>query len=323
MMTDLKKDRARNSRTYDYKTTPDDDATLASLSPKDKPWDKHRYHADKVSQLYAGTEFQQYSDRVHFCSQILEFGFGLSDADTLKLKLKNARFCRVRHCPICQWRRSLRHKALFYRVIPKLSESFPSHRWLFLTLTQKNIPITELRSEIQKMNKAYRRMTQLKIWPAAGWLRSTEVTKEKRRPMMAHPHFHCLLMVPPGYFAGKNYLNQKKWSKLWQRSMKLDYEPMVDVRAVKQGDTPMSLVPELIKYCTKESDLTASRNWFIELTHQMHKLRCLSTGGVLKEFLSQLEDEPKDLIGEGDGVLDEFTSVYFGWKPEAKKYKLQ
>lgn len=322
-MTGPKKDRACNSRTDDYTKAPDEDATLASLSPKDKPWDKHRYHADKVSRMYSGTEFQQYSTRVHFCSQILEFGFGLSDSDTLKLKLKNARFCRVRHCPICQWRRSLRYKALFYRVIPKLVDSFPTHRWIFLTLTQKNVPICELKTEIQSMNKAYRRLTQLNDWPAVGWLRSTEVTKENRRPMMAHPHFHCLLMVPPGYFSGKNYLSQKKWSKIWKRSMKLDYEPIIDVRAVKKGDNPMSLVPELLKYCTKESDLTENREWFLELTRQMYKLRCLSTGGVLKDYLSQLEDEPEDLIGEGDGILDNFVSAYFGWNPDIRKYKLQ
>lgn len=322
-MTDLKRDRASNSRTNDYTRPPDDDATLASLSPRDKPWDKHRYHADKVTKLYAGSEFQQYSTRVHFCSQILEFGFGMTDSDSLRLKLKNARFCRVRHCPICQWRRSLRHKALFYRVIPKVWQDYPDHRWLFLTLTQKNIPIKELKVELQKMHKAFRRMTQLKSWPAVGWLRSAEVTKEKKRAMMAHPHYHCLLMVSPGYFAGKNYLSQKKWSKIWQRSMKLDYEPMVDVRAVKQGDTPMALVPELLKYCTKESDLVADREWFLELTRQMYRVRCLATGGALKEHLSKLEDEPEDLVGEGDGVLEDFASVYFGWNPEIHKYKLQ
>lgn len=322
-MTDLKKDRASNIRIDDYTRTSDKEATLSSLSPKDKPWDKHKQNAEKVSRMYAGSEFQAYSQRVEFCSQILEFGFGLTNSDVLKLNLKNARFCRVRHCPICQWRRSLRHKALFYKVIPKLADSYPSHRWLFLTLTQKNVPLSELNSEIKVMNKAFRRMTQVKAWPAVGWLKSTEVTKGKKQEMMAHPHFHCLLMVPSSYFSGNKYLSQKKWSQLWQRAMKLDYQPMVNVKAVKDGSTPVSLVPELIKYVTKESDLVSNRDWFLELTRQMHRVRCLSTGGLLKDYLSNLEEEPEDLIGEGEGSLEDFASVYFGWESRKSRYKLQ
>lgn len=85
----------------------------------------------------------------------------------------------------------------------------------------------------------------------------------------------------------------------------------------------MDLVPELLKYCTKESDLTADREWFLELTRQMHKMRTIATGGVLKEYLKELEKEPEDLIGqdETETEVDE-GHLYFGWKRKNKKYKL-
>ncbi len=84
----------------------------------------------------------------------------------------------------------------------------------------------------------------------------------------------------------------------------------------------MELIPELLKYCTKESDLTADREWFLELTRQMHKMRAIATGGVLKNYLKELEREPDDLIGEGDsGEVDE-GHLYFEWKRKVKKYKL-
>ena len=110
---------------------------LSELSPRDKPWDKHRGNADKVAALYAGSEFQRYGDRVEFCSELLKFGL-VPDADEgdLKLRLRAARFCRVRHCPVCQWRRSLMWKAKAYKVLPKVVETYPKHRWLFLTLWQ-------------------------------------------------------------------------------------------------------------------------------------------------------------------------------------------
>lgn len=302
----------------DAKST--DAPSLSELSDRDKPWDKHRANVDKVEHLYAGTEFQNYSDRLRFCSEFLDFKLVPEEAaGELKLKLNRARFCRVRHCPVCQWRRSLRWKAKAYQVLPKIVEDFSTHRWLFLTLTVKNCPITELKKTLQWMNKAWQRLSQRKIFPADGWLRSTEVTRG--RDGSAHPHFHCLLMVKASYF-GKNYIKQAQWVELWQKSLRVDYKPVLDVQAVKRGKQPMSLVPELLKYCVKESDLVADREWFLELTRQMHKMKCVTTGGVLKDYLKGLEQEPEDLIGEGeDNEVDE-GHLYFGWKRRDKKYRL-
>jgi plasmid rolling circle replication initiator protein Rep len=212
-------------------------------------------------------------------------------------------------------------KAKAYKVLPRIVEKYPKHRWLFLTLTQKNVPIQDLRRALTDMNRAFQRLSQLKAFPAIGWLRSTEVTKG--RDGKAHPHFHCLLMVPPGYFSGKNYIKQSEWVEMWKKSLRLDYNPVIDVQAVKQGEKPMELVPELLKYCTKESDLVSDREWFLELTKQMKKMRTINTGGVLKEYLKELENEPEDLIGESDTPegTDE-ASLYFGWKRREKKYRM-
>lgn len=299
-----------------------DTPNLSDLSDRDKPWDKHRGNADKVSAFYRGSEFQAYSDRVYFCSEFLDFRLVPEESKgTLKLKLNAARFCRVRHCPVCQWRRSLMWKAKAYKVLPKIVQEFPTYRWLFLTLTVKNCAIADLRETLTWMHESFKRLTKLKDFPAVGWLKSTEVTRGKDGS--AHPHFHCLLLVRPGYF-GKNYIKQAEWVDMWRRSLRIDYNPVLDVQAVKKGQQPMQLVPELLKYCTKESDLVADREWFLELTRQMHKMRTIATGGVLKKYLRELEQEPKDLIGKDDqdeGDVDE-GHLYFGWKRKLKKYKL-
>ena len=300
---------------------PENSLALSDLSPTDKPWDKHRANTDRVEALYAGSQFQGYSDRVKFCSEFLQFGIVPDDGRAMKLKLRSARFCRVRHCPVCQWRRSLMWKAKAYKVLPRIVEQYPRHRWLFLTLTQKNIPITELRETLSHMGKSFQRMVQRKVWPAIGWLRSTEVTRGKNGS--AHPHFHCLLMVKSSYF-GKGYIKQQDWVELWRDVMRLDYNPILDVQAVKQGDTPTQLVPELLKYCVKESDLVNDRQWFLELTRQLHKTRAISTGGVLKSYLKELEQEPEDLIGKDEEaeILEDELKLMFGWKRQEKKYRM-
>lgn len=308
-------------------TQPKNDGTnvlsLSDLSKRDKPWDKHRKNADRVSQHYKGTDFDRYSTRIDFCSQLLDFKL-VPDADMgeLRLKLDAAKFCRVRHCPVCQWRRSLMWKARAYRALPNVVRDYPNYRWLFLTLTVKNCQIEELRETLVWMNKAWQRLSQLKSFPAVGFIRSMEVTRGQDGS--AHPHFHCLLLVRPGYF-GKNYLKQSEWVEMWKSSLRVDYKPVLHIVPVKQGQQPMQLVPEILKYCVKESDLVADRDWFLELTKQLNKMKAVVVGGVLRDYLRQLGEEPEDLIGSSDRDEDDVDEghLYFGWKREIKKYKLK
>ena len=311
-------DRANDQ---DTSSLPHDSPALSELSERDKPWDKHRANCDRTTRHYRDSEFDAYADRMTFCSEFLGFGFEGKDDGEIQLKLRTARFCRVRHCPVCQWRRSLMWKAKAYQVLPLLVKKYPKHRWLFVTLTQKNCPITELRDNLQAMNKGWQRMVQRKAWPAIGWIRSTEVTHGRRGD--AHPHFHCLLLVPSQYFSGKGYMSQDKWVELWRSCMRLDYNPILDVQAIRRGKQPMSLVPELLKYCVKESDLVRDRECFLELTRQMKNIRCVATGGVLKQYLKELEREPEDLIGKDDEESDSGdVDLYFGWRRSEKRYRL-
>jgi plasmid rolling circle replication initiator protein Rep len=292
---------------------------LSDLSPNDKPWDKHRSNADRIQNHYFHSEdFQKYARRVSECSQILQFGIVPDGVAKRKLKLTGSRFCRVRHCPVCQWRRSLMWKSKAYKVLPTIVEQYPKHRWLFLTLTVKNCLVTDLQVVLKEMNKAFKRMTMRKAWPSIGWLKSVEVTRGKDGS--AHPHFHCLLLVSSSYF-GSKYIKQTDWVELWRSCMKLDYSPIIDVRAVKRGQQPMQLIPEILKYCTKESDMVGDRDWFLELTRQMHKLRCVATGGLLKDYLRELEQEPDDLIGVDESGEGSIGELYFGWERQMKRYK--
>ncbi len=296
---------------------------LSDLSDRDKPWDKHRANSDLVVDYYQGLEeFQRYAERMDICSRLLDFRL-IVDSHGYRLKLDRAYFCRVRNCPTCQWRRSLMWKAKAYKILPTVVGNYPGYRWLFLTLTVQNCLIFDLRETIQWMNKSWQRMIQRKVFPAIGWIRSTEVTRSKDDS--AHPHFHCLLMVNPGYFK-RGYLKQKDWLEIWGSCLRADYDPIVDIRALRRDSHPNELVPEILKYCVKEADLVSNREWFLELTRQMHRMRTIATGGVLKDYLKQLEKEPEDLIGKDElkagNEIDE-GHLYFEWKYQEKKYKLK
>ena len=297
---------------------------LFELSPRDRSWDKHRHSTDLVADLYRGEDgFDTYAQRMDFCAQILDFKL-VPDLDLgeLLLKLSAAHFCRVPQCPVCQSRRSLMWKARALRVLPLVVKDYPKHRWLFLTLTQRNCSVSELRETILEMNKSFARLTKLKQWAIDGWIKSLEITRGKDGS--AHPHFHCLLMVSSNYFR-RNYLNYNDWAKLWQRAARLDYKPQVYIRAVDKDRDPTILIPEILKYSVKESDLYESKEFLLGITEQLYKLRRIAVGGILRPYLKKLEKEPKDLIGkneENENEVDE-GHLYFEWKYQEKKYKLR
>lgn len=224
--------------------------------------------------------------------------------------------------------------ARLLKALPGITQDYPKARWLMLTLTVRNCPVTELRSTLKEMGQAWKRLSERKDFPALGFVRSTEVTRGKDGS--AHPHFHCLLMVNPGYFAGKNYLTQEKWTELWKQALRVSYTPIVDVRTVKanpkrsEGQMEGNMgaiadgVLEVLKYSVKPEDLIGNgkevdREWLLELTSQLHKTRAVSVGGVLRNYLS--ESEPEDLIGEdGTELIDKNDSVWFGWRDLVKRY---
>ena len=295
---------------------------LSELSSRDKSWDKHRYSADLVADLYRGNiAFDSYSRRIDSCAQILDFKLVPNrDLGQLLLKLSAAHFCRVPQCPVCQSRRSLMWKARALRALPLVVKDYPNYRWLFLTLTQKNCLVNNLRETVTEMNKSFKRLTKLKKWSFDGWIKSLEVTRGKDGS--AHPHFHCLLMVSSNYFR-RNYLNYDQWACLWQKAARLDYKPQIYVRAVSKDRDPTILIPEILKYSLKESDLYKDKEFLLGITEQLYKIRCISVGGVLRPYMKKLEEEPEDLIGQDEKNEVDEGHLYFQWKCRDKKYILK
>lgn len=300
---------------------------LTDISEKDKAWDTHRHLADVVRDLYAGSELASYGARIDLCAKWLQFALVSKSDSERSLKLELAKFCRVRHCPVCQWRRSLMWRGRFFNTLPAILNDFPTAKWLFLTLTVKNCELSGLRDEIGQMNKAFKRLSERKNFPALGYVRSLEVTRDKSG--LAHPHFHVLMLVPSSYFSA-NYIKQSEWVAMWQKSLRVDYAPSVDIRAVKPKKgtdsvlAVMDALKETLKYTVKESDLVSDSHWLIELTRQLHKLRATTVSGVLKNYLSESEPENEDLIHADENAIAEISledvRFLFGWRERVQRY---
>lgn len=345
---------------------------LSDESPRDAVWDNHRSSSQAVSWLYIDEDaprFTKLASRINECANTLGFNKNIDETTgEYSIKLKTARFCRVRTCPVCAWRRSLLWRARFFNsVLPMLlGKEMTEYRFIFLTLTVRNCEVSDLRETLLSMNAAFRKMTNRDFFKKniKGFIRATEVTrgtwidtrnglaikKEKLHTVpkkykkikdteTAHPHFHCLLLVSPSYF-GKNYVSQAEWTEAWRKALRIDYKPIVNVKAVKPAfdvgfddiDMPMDIkykkfigaVLETLKYAVKEADITYDQPWLIKYTEQIHKLRFIATGGVLKDCLGE---EPEDvtesdllLQDENDENDEKKADMIFRWLTELKKY---
>lgn len=309
-----------------------EDKFLSEYSPKDSVWDSHRTFTDSVGGIYrSAAEFERYAERMASCSGLLRFGWStIMETGETRLRLRSAQFCRVRHCPVCQWRRTLMWQARFYQALPKIVADWPTSRWLFLTLTVRNCAIDELGETLTAMNAAFKRMEKRKeLSPVKGWIRATEVTRGKDGS--AHPHFHCLLMVSPTWFT-KHYVKQERWIELWRECLRVSYSPNVDIRTIKTksgevvanvAEQLQSSVAETLKYSVKPEDMAEDPDWFLELTRQLHKRRFISTGGALKNVL-QLDRETNDdlvIADEAGGGSDDGKRTAFAWDSGKRRYR--
>jgi plasmid rolling circle replication initiator protein Rep len=311
---------------------------LAQLSPRDKRFDERRLEAAKFEALYRDTAYDTYPDRINQCSSWLDFALQVDDTGLCNLKLQAAHFCRVRLCPMCQWRRSVMWQAKALQTIPKVVNKYPKSRFIFLTLTVKNCELNELRDTLTWMHKSWTKLVKRKEWGAVqGWVRSVEVTRGTDDT--AHPHYHALLMVKPSYFS-TSYVSQKRWSEIWQDCLGVTYTPVVDVRAVRPGKREKgeegvlmsSVICEVFKYSVKPAECLvddsrrklSNTEWLSGLTSQLFKTRAIATGGILKEYLKELEQEPEDLIHADENGLtsvdEESPRLAFGWREKTKRY---
>jgi plasmid rolling circle replication initiator protein Rep len=309
---------------------------LSDISPKHRPWDQHRGETDDVAHVFASSPFarhHRYAERLRECSRFIGFARDPPKNGKQQLKLKDARFCRVRYCPTCQWRRSLMWQARIHRALPHLVADFPQVRFLFATFTVKNCDVHLLRFTLNEMRKAWKRLIELQVFPAIGWVRSMEITRG--RDGGAHPHFHSLLMVQPEYFT-TGYLKQPEWAELWKQCLRITYKPVVDIRVVDPQYEPWrrtdvmtehpvwNAAAEILKYSVKVSDMLKDDEWFLTVSDEVWKIRAVAVGGVLRKYLKDRDRE--DLFEEpgepGAGPsAEEQRRLYFGWKQLMRRYR--
>jgi plasmid rolling circle replication initiator protein Rep len=275
------------------------------LSDKDNRGKERPWRVKKMRSLTLADSLERLGDerrafRVRSCGRHLTFK---QDPDTRKMKLHLADFCRERLCPMCAWRRS---RKVFYDVShvmdvaqAEASELVP----VFLTLTLRNCSGEELEETLDTVFDGWKRLMNNKrlLRIIKGWFRALEVTYNKRNDTF-HPHIHAIIMVSQSYFTSKDYMETTAWVKTWRKVLRLDYDPVCDIRKVK--DKSIKAVKEVAKYTVKDTDfITNNKNLTDKLVSilgvALRGRRLFAFGGLLKVIAKRIGAEKSD---DGDLV---------------------
>lgn len=299
-----------------------------STTGKERPWKLHKRENLRLVEIYKMTKEKKLNlisdsrlfDLEH-CADTLLF---MQNAEGKK-KLKSANFCRLRLCPMCQWRRSLKMFGQVKKITDKILESDKSIRFIFGTFTIRNCDAKDLETCIDNLNKKFRYLvaSSLTFAPAKklkqnllGYLKAVEVTYNTKDKTY-HPHLHVIFAVRPNFFAGKqNYMTKKEWIELWQQALGVDYKPQTDIRAIKSGTA--KAVAEVAKYPVKTAPiLSLPDDEAVEvlktLTSSLNKKRFVAYGGIFKTIKQELKladiETDKDLVNVDTEQQERFNAV--------------
>lgn len=269
---------------------------------KERPWRTNKIENLEYAELLEVLKFKK-ANNVHNCAERLTYSIDKNG----ELKLYQVWFCRSRLCPMCNWRRSIKMHYQLNRLLTIAIKRKPDAQFLFLTLTVKNVFGKEnLKSALKSLTASFHKLSKYKKVQknVIGYIRSTEITVNDVDGSY-HPHLHVLLMIDPNYFCGSsNYIDQKEWTRLWQKAAKLDYVPLVNIEKIydKKGKGSInSAVYETTKYQTKSKDYLdddleddQKKQRVSDLEYALRGTRQFGFGGLLKTISAELKIDEND-----------------------------
>lgn len=299
-----------------------------SRSGRKRPWKEKKVMNEYLALVYDQVNPKK-AIRLRECSKFLLFR-RYSDGSK---KLHGMTSCRVRLCPICSWRRSLKTYFTMRSILDQCRKEH-DYAYLFLTLTVESCQGDALSDTLDRMMRAWNNLLRDPAVdkPVKAWYRAMEVTHNVN-PLSEsydtfHPHFHVLIAVNPSYFKD-GYLSQARWTQLWQRVLGVDYTPIVDIRRVKGDDA--KAVAECAKYSVKDADYLIPEDWDLTvetvrlLDRALDRRRFVAYGKEfkrIKQVLGLEDEEDGSLVDVGDPEehSDDYILEGYCWYSGYRQY---
>ena len=304
------------------------------LNAGSRPWRARKMANELLALAYESVDLNK-AERLRNCATQVVF----SVSPDGRRRLSSANFCRVRLCPVWQWRRSLKTFSQLKEVFDYFHDNGFGFSYVFLTLTVPNAVGVDLKDTLDRMQLAWTRFSRRKEFKQAfkGYFKSVEVTHNLDDDTY-HPHYHIVLAVKPSYFKSRYYLSHDRLVDLWCDAMRCDTPLMVDVRKVRSSKSKatttdeVAVALEVSKYTVKVGGYIVPDDWDMTentvriLDKALDKRRFLSFGGCFtdaRRVLQQDDPDDGDLIHiQPDNVLDDGErQVVYAWSYGYKEYR--
>lgn len=309
---------------------------------KERPWRAYKVANEYLAMAYDDFDTHK-ADRLRLCCKTIEADVKKGTGELVRIVGFNS--CRVRLCPLCAWRRSLKNYWTTTKIVRWLEahqedKSVGRFAYIFVTLTCRNCSGDKLSSTIDDLFAAVKRLYQRaevsSVWKGA--VRNLEITHNVNPSSKDydtfHPHFHMIVAVRPSYFS-HGYISQKRLVELWRDCLGVDYDPVCDIRRVKslRGQDTAGAIAECSKYAAKAADYIILDDWDLTvgtvrlLDAALDRRRLITYSGIFREVkaLLKLEDcEDGDLVRVGEELPkvdeSELLRVTYWWYSGYRQY---
>ena len=273
-----------------------------AFNGKKKRWERKKRSNITIAERMYQSGFEARGIRMMECATFLEIQKCLKCG---KKKIVRANLCRDKFCPICSWRLSAQRAVEMAQMLRILCKKEKGVKLQFLTLTQKNVNSSQLKGEIEKLNKGWHKLidknkrNQNKL---LGYARSLEITYNAEKNEF-HPHQHMILV----WSEDTKPWTQKRWREEWSQAMDLDYEPICKLSKIDYKDSDdkektkriIKSALEAFKYSVKSKEIESMPSEdFKTLVNALNGKRMVNYGGELKIIRKEMGLKQETEISE-------------------------
>ena len=233
--------------------------------------------------------------RIKDCASYLDF---YADTTENYKKLAHGFFCHDRFCPVCSNLKMRRDSYELLSCINVLKKDF-NYQFLMITLTVKNVSADQLKDEIKKIKRSFKKFRELQAFKkiSRGYVCKLEVTYNKDVDSY-HPHLHLIVAVNSSYFTSRDYLSREKILTMWRNSYQDQSITQVDIRKINTATIKDIL--EITSYAAKNSDLFFSYDVFKTFYNSLRSVQILSFNGSFRDIRKKIRDKEIDLFNYFD-----------------------
>ena len=278
---------------------------IVPLNEKIQFWDVIKRKSLDLSQRLSGRH-DDYAQRLERCCELLKFKV----CPNGYLFLKDAQFCRVRGCPICEWRRSRKIASQVGKATKEIAGLYPNHKYMSISLPVPPCKVSSLPVALSNLRSGYRRLSELKVWIPDGWLTFLNISFLNDMVLLK---LNCLCFVPSRYFA-QQYISKRKWSELWSQSLRIDTLLKIETHGL--GKLPINYAAHYAKKLSCGLDLSlCSDEILVDVINGLHQQKMFTASGLFKDYLDSGDRPAKKYYPSEKAAIQSMKKVYYANLP--------